>query len=96
MIPYFQVLSDHVFDSLNGDIDLVLSLLLRDEESRECVLLIGLELPLRWFKAEDFLVLLRDVDLVGDLSLGEVGDLEVLFRANSSKSRREVKSSLIL
>ena len=96
MIAYVQILSNHVLDSLNGNIDLVLSLLLWDEESRERVFLIGLKLLLSWLEAEDLLVLLRNVYLVSDFSLREVGDLEVLLCADPSKGRREVQSALIL
>lgn len=96
MIPYLQVLSNHVLNGLNGNVDLVLSLLLRDEEGTEGELLVRLQLLLSWLETEHFLVLFRDVDLVGDLGLGEVCDLEVLLRAHAGKSRREVQSSLVL
>lgn len=87
---------DHVLDGLNGDVDLVLSFLLWDEERREGELFIGLELLLRWLKAKYFLVLLGYVDLVGNLSLGQIGDLVILLRAYSRKSRRKVQPPLIL
>lgn len=89
-------MGDHVLDGLNGDVDLVLSLLLWDEERREGELFIGLELLLRWLKTKYFLVLLGYVDLVGNLSLGQIGDLVILLRAYSRKSRREVQPPLIL
>ena len=95
MIPDFQVLGDHVFDGLDGHVDLVLSLLLGNEESGEGELFVGLELLLGWLEAEDFLVLLRNVDLVRDLSLGEIGNLIILFRAHPGEGRREVQPSLV-
>ena len=69
MIPDFQVLSDHVLDSFNGHVDLILPLLLGNEEGGEGELFVGLELLLGWLKTKDFLVLLRNVDLVCDFSL---------------------------
>ena len=69
MVPDFQVLGDYVFDGLDGHVDLILPLLLGNEESGEGELFVGLELLLGWLKTKDFLVLLRNVDLVCDFSL---------------------------